>query len=188
MISKSCVFEKLSDGSLQFLPASSLSQHQQLYWWGSPWVTAWPHPHSCFLPETAVEYRQGCSLASLVSQRLRDTVLMPRVNSAISSHYNSMNIRNIFFRIYFYYVINIEYHNFIQYMVCLPSQRNFIELFSFTPFPHIVGSHPELLLYHLPSVKKQQSLVPSVRDVATETTAHWSSFLSLAVRQGSANW
>lgn len=32
VISKSCVFEKLSDGSLQFLAASSLSQHQQLYW------------------------------------------------------------------------------------------------------------------------------------------------------------
>lgn len=114
---------------------------------------------------------------------------MPRINSAIVGNCNSKYLRNILFRTHFFVmslILNIISYLFrMQYSFQL---RNFIESFSFIPFLHVVRSQLNFLFYHSPSVKKQQSLAPSVKDVASEATVHGSSFLSLAIRRDSANW
>lgn len=97
----------------------------------------------------------GVSAASPDSWRLGDTVFMSRINRLYLATV-SLSTSGLFCsELIFYNAINIAHYIFITYAVFLPTHRNFIELFSFIPFLHIVRSHPEFLLYRSPSVKKQ---------------------------------
>lgn len=138
----------------QFTLASSPTQHQQLCWW--PSLGNRPTTSTRLLPARERSTEQtGMSPPARISGRLRGTLFMPETNSAISSNCNAKHIRNNLLRLTFDKAINIAHYIFILYAVFLPTHINFIRLFSFIPFLHIVRSHPGFLFYHSPSVRKQ---------------------------------